>query len=329
MVTDDLVELDQVGAELLEPRREPLVQHCAARLRQRLVGGVANKEMPEAVRLVGGDRGRVGADKLLADEGDEPRVDLPLIRGEREHCAAMEDLALDRAALEHGALVGRESVEPGREQRVDRRRHGDLAVRLPRELNHLLDEERIAAGGVSDPSNERFVAFREQAADKLIGLLAPERLQQHRRCVQLASAPTRPRVEQLRPPHAEQQDRRVPGEVCDVLDQVEERRLPPVDVVEDDHERQLRGGGLERLPHRPGGLRGRGRRIELAEEHRDRPLYPLVAARLAELLQDLDHRPVRDALAVGQAASAQHARVFDGRKELRDESRLARRRRGR
>jgi hypothetical protein len=37
-----------------------------------------------------------------------------------------------------------------------------------------------------------------------------------------------------RPRHAEQQDRRLATEVGDVLDQVEEVRLAPVDVVEDD-----------------------------------------------------------------------------------------------
>ena len=40
----------------------------------------------------------------------------------------MEDLALDGAALEHAAVGRIELVEPGGEQRVDRRRHSDLAI---------------------------------------------------------------------------------------------------------------------------------------------------------------------------------------------------------
>ena len=59
-----------------------------------------------------------------------------------------------------------------------------------------------------------------------------------------------PLVEQLRPREAEQQDRRAAREVGDVVDQVEERRLAPVDVVEDDDERPLAGGVLEQRADR-------------------------------------------------------------------------------
>ncbi len=41
--------------------------------------------------------------------------------------AAVEHLALHRAALDHGALLGVQPVQPGREQQLDRRRHRDVA----------------------------------------------------------------------------------------------------------------------------------------------------------------------------------------------------------
>jgi hypothetical protein len=40
----------------------------------------------------------------------------------------MEHAALDRAALEDGALSRVELVQPSREERLDRRRYADLAI---------------------------------------------------------------------------------------------------------------------------------------------------------------------------------------------------------
>ena len=48
VVAEDLVQLDEVGAALLEPAGEALVQLGADRLRQRVVGGVADQQVAEA-----------------------------------------------------------------------------------------------------------------------------------------------------------------------------------------------------------------------------------------------------------------------------------------
>ena len=48
MVAEDLVELDEVGAVRLEPGGEALVQLGPGRLRQRVVGGVADQQVAEA-----------------------------------------------------------------------------------------------------------------------------------------------------------------------------------------------------------------------------------------------------------------------------------------
>ena len=64
----------------------------------------------------------------------------------------MEDLALDRAALEDVTLGGVELVEPGGQQSMDRRRYGDVRlVLLGEHRHHLFDEERVARRGVEDP----------------------------------------------------------------------------------------------------------------------------------------------------------------------------------
>ena len=112
-----------------------------------------------------------------------------------------------------------------------------------------------------------------------------------------------------------------------MLDQVEERRLTPVEVVEEDDERALRGGLLEELANRPRDLlRGR-RRLGLAEERGDRVRrLERGRGRAAELLHDLDHRPVRDPLAVGETAALDDPRV-DAREELPRRAATCRRRR--
>ena len=66
VVADDLVALDEVV--LREPVGEALVQLGARRLRQRLVGRVADEQMAEAEALVVGERRRRRADELLAHE---------------------------------------------------------------------------------------------------------------------------------------------------------------------------------------------------------------------------------------------------------------------
>ena len=99
-----------------------------------------------------------------------------------------------------------------------------------------------------------------------------------------------------------------------------------MDVVEDGHDRGRLRRRLEQLAHRPWDLLARGRRLLLAEQWLDRRdrlgLEPELRGR-RELLQHLDHRPVRDALAVGEAAASHHGRIVEPGAELSGEPRLA------
>ena len=96
------------------------------------------------------------------------------------------------------------------------------------------------------------VAIAEPGRDQLLCLLRGERLEAHE------AAPARPPVEQLRPGHADEQDRRAGRDERDMLDQVEQCLLGPLDVVEDEHERPLARGRLDELAERPRELVGRG-----------------------------------------------------------------------
>ena len=98
-----------------------------------------------------------------------------------------------------------------------------------------------------------------------------------------------------------------------MLDEVEQGRLRPVDVLEHEDLRLCASPLLEDLSHRPEDVfRGTSR------QHRRQLTFCF------ELAKDLHERPVRDALSIGQAASEQHLRlVSQGACAFECESRLA------
>jgi hypothetical protein len=152
VVADDLVQLDELPAVLLQPHGESFVQLAAGRLRQRVVGGIPDQQVAETAGVLARELRLVRANELLAHQPGQPELDVSLVRCERLHRAPVEDPALDRASLEHPALGRLELVEPRREQGLDRSRHGDFAVTgLLDQRHHLLDEEGVPFGRVADP----------------------------------------------------------------------------------------------------------------------------------------------------------------------------------
>jgi hypothetical protein len=138
VIADDLgVRIVSSRRPLIEPGGETLVQLRPGLLRQRLVGGVADEDVPEAEAVLAREVSRTRSDQLLAHEGGEVQADrgrFQPLRSKMGDSAAVEGLALDRCALEHVALVQVEAVDPGREQRADRRRDGhgvQVALRNP------------------------------------------------------------------------------------------------------------------------------------------------------------------------------------------------------
>ena len=108
--------------------------------------------MAEPVAVLSDELGLFRPDQVLPDERGERVVEPRLAATEGRDGASVEDLTLDRSALEHAALGWAELVEPRGQQRVDRGRDGNLGtVRLQGEGEHLLDEERISACGTADP----------------------------------------------------------------------------------------------------------------------------------------------------------------------------------
>ena len=317
VVAEDLVELEgRPGSRVLEPLREALVELRAQLLRHRHVGRVPDKEMAETKRLLAREERPLGANQFLADERERCRSSSVRSRVRRSSPTAprWNTSPSTAAALDDDPHVAVERVDPRLQERVDRRGTAMLAVAvLADHREHLLDVERVARRRGGDPLAQVAVELahrRARVVDQRLALVFAERLEQERRRVELAAAPVGSRVEELGPRDAEEEDRRVARQVGDVLDEIDEHRLRPLQVVDDDDLRPLGRARLEqpaeREPASPSGRRDDGLRLD------------------AERDQDLDERPVRDPLAVREAAAAQDVcRVADAFEEVGDEARLA------
>ena len=149
-----------------------------------------------------------------------------------------------------------------------------------------------------------------------------ERLEFEHRAVAPRRGPCRARVEQLGTREADDQDRGSAGQRGNVVDQVEQRRLGPVNVLDDQDQWTVDGEPLEQPAHRPrrlldrdGGSQHGANRLLIAVEQRfDLPV---------ERAHDVGERLIRRALAVGQTAARQQRRVAERGRELGAQARLA------
>ena len=77
-----------------------------------------------------------------------------------------------------------------------------------------------------------------------------QRRKRDRGRVRLPSAPALPALEQFRPRSAENEDRRRPRPLDELVDEIEEPLVGPVEVLEDEHHRPLLRNRLEEAPPR-------------------------------------------------------------------------------
>ncbi len=305
VVADDLLEL---LAATVEPAGEPLVMVGALALRDPFVGRVADEDVAEAECVVDGF---VRADQLPAHERRQPASrGTPTIRRELAEGFPLEVEPDYGRTLDDLALVVGERIQARGEESLDRGRHlvGRRSVGDHRE--QLLDEQRVALGDVSDARARRVVHFcvSEEVLDELVRFLVRERLERDR-----LPGPGGSCVAEVRSREAEEEHRRISRPVGDVLDQIEQRRLRPVDVFEDEGQRMLARPLLQPLSHRPRDvLRPPGR-------ERIRPRVFRVRMPI-----DLRERPVGDALAVRETPPDEHVCLSSERRgDLASKPRLA------
>ena len=102
----------------------------------------------------------------------------------------------------------------------------------------LLQKERVSARRRRDLRQPGFFERRPcEGHEELSALLRRERAQRQRRCVSLAPRPRGARVEELRARETKEEDGSVPDPGRQVVDEVDERGLTVMHVLEDQHQR--------------------------------------------------------------------------------------------
>ncbi len=251
-----LVVLDGVAGARLDPVGEPRVQLRARALEDAPVGGVADQDVMEAQHRLAEEPAGVALDQLAAPQRFEPCVEVgDVARQQFGDGAAREMAADDGRALEHHALFRPQSLDARGQQRVDRRRHLErrqrragspaIALALERAFVHqhahqLADEERIALAGGEHLGRDR----RGQigGADHVggephrgAGVETTER--QHVGDQAARNDERRAHVAQLGSRADQHQQRHAAAPLHQVLDEIEQQRLRPLQVVDHQHQR--------------------------------------------------------------------------------------------
>ena len=311
--------------------------------------------MLEPVRRLTREARLGGPDEVLRRECLEVGVDggAGSWVDEGDDRAAVEDLALDRAPFQGCACAGLERVEACAEECVEARRQGErievaeqarAAVIRPEgalvteHRDELLEEERVPSRRCREPRAQRRRCTSEHDVEQPFQVLCAEGLQSHRR------VPVRTHLDELRAGQPENHDGRGAERRRQAGEEIEQRRLRPLDVVDDHHQRPLPGARREKGCDRTRGVLGGGRPACDAEQQpdvrgdrrrllrsrdvrfqqREHLVRRVLVPDAGQLARDLAHGPVRDSLAVREARPADDAGArADPRDELGDQAGLA------
>jgi hypothetical protein len=159
--------------------------------------------------------------------------------------ATPERLPDHRGAEQRPPGRRRERVDPRRDRRSDGRRQL-LGRRVVDERCHeLLDEQRIAPGGLDDAVDGALLCVHEQRAGDARCLVRGEWREWQGGVPEHARAPRRPPLDELGPREREEHHRVVPNVGHEVIDQVKHRVIRPVQVLEHEQERVAFGHVLD------------------------------------------------------------------------------------
>ena len=202
MVGADLEQL--LAGALAQPACEALVQVGPRGFGETRVRDLADQDVLEAVGGLSRDRrAQLRDEELAQQQGVEHRIELVDLGCKFPDCAAPESPADHRGALEHGLLFRRQTVDTGRDQRLEcvgnplgeLRQRSALAVR--EHANGLFDEEGVPLGLVQQRLEGLGIdrSVRSKRRDELLALLPTQRFELDRRCAQPAAAPAGADVE--------------------------------------------------------------------------------------------------------------------------------------
>ena len=254
--------LGAIAAERLDPfGRAPVLRRPARRAgsaRTRRRGRASGGRRTRSRRPT--DERRVAADELLALERVEPSLELARSRAtDRGERSDPEDLADDGGVLEQASspraasASSRAAMMPCTDSGSVRR--GRSRARLDRQHpGELLGVERVAAGAASSACLQ--LGRQHASVEELCEQRARSPRPTAARATSVAALrlpPPQPgrRVEELRPRCADDEERDAGRPVDEVVDEVEQAVVGPVQVLEDEHGRALLGERLEEAA--PGG----------------------------------------------------------------------------
>src|SRR5579884_3641833 len=159
---------------------------------------VADEDVPERELRVAGELARgIAADEVARLQLRQRAVDVADLAGRLQHVAP-ERAADDRCAEERFARLGRQRVDARRDRLADRDRQPAARLDLGQGGRELLEEQRVAAGGLDDRRQlgGRRALRAYETARQLGGLLGAQRVERDRRLRREAGAPGRAGVEQ-------------------------------------------------------------------------------------------------------------------------------------
>ena len=210
-------------------------------------------------------RDQASRDELAVLEPPQIRLEGLSILDERRHGPFPEDTPDHRGLLQRLLLARLERVDPGREHRLNGVRQLDShelvrrppAIPLPgnralvdQVAQDLLEEERVAFRTLEDPRPGlvRQPIDVEQMPDESLRRLGCQRAEEHPGEAPPAATPGRMVICQLRSSRTDEEQRAL-GPFGDLFEHVEQHRVGPVNVVDDDDERSfLCDGGEEDAP---------------------------------------------------------------------------------
>ena len=224
------------------------------------VGNIAREHVSERVLRVGGDRRPLlAADEFLPLEAVQSFLSGPRLNvADPCHGPQPEDLSNHSRVLEEGLLLFAQRVQTRRDDPLDRLGKRRLAV-SDREVSvghhprKLLGVQRISPGTLKQRRLRLGRQDRplEKGREQVRRLFVVQRRERERQRIGLPSAPSRSAGQQLRSSSADDEDRNAGCPFDEVIDEIEEPFVSPVQVLEDEDEWPLLGDCLEEAP--PGG----------------------------------------------------------------------------
>src|SRR3989442_12836154 len=271
VIRDDLDVLILRAGERGDPSGDPGVERGASRLGQLTIRDVPDQDVLEGVLVLGFDgRGRGGLDQVAALERLEIVVETLARLVQVRDRARPKDSAHDRGVLCDLLLAGRELVDARFDQRLKAAWDGERLDALEQlataevggagrseHADRLFQEERIAAGVAQETFDRaRGEVWRAQEPGQQgLALRCREGGEGKGAALAVAVLDERgPRLNELRPAGSDDEDGSL-RPVGDVADELEQRGLGPMQVLEHEGDRPAPRQELEHTADRPVELR--------------------------------------------------------------------------